>query len=644
MAGVREFKGDRLIGILVRSAESSALVESITFPESDEGFVAVTAEDLGEANIVDVAGSAVPIFPSREVRYEGQPVAAVFSQDAETSQLLARDVKVEYEKTEPRTDDLPPRIIKWGNVERFLDDQTLKKVSGVYYFGQQCAEKDEILRVRAAILSSGKVVVECPTQWPFHVKRTVARALGVAPESVEVRITGCESPKDKHLAIPSLIAAATAVAAKKGGCPAEIITNCPVCKPEIVVNRVSVVDKDGNLLAEDIEASADMGAYPMFAQEMANHMICGLVPIYPVENMRLRITLYSTNKTPSSFYGTLGFPDCLATSEIHISKIASEMGVSPLDWRLAHLAPSRQRSRLIMSGDLALLRQSILETAEASDFQRKHFSFEHLRAKKNKLNSLLSYARGIGLACAPGINGFSTRFRDLSDYSIKLTIDSDGKLVVNTSFPPRSNTNPIWTSFVSRRLKIPPDDISFEAASSPALADSGPDVLSRNLGNVLAMLDEACEDISARRFKEPLPLEARVSSRRSVAKPLFTSRVWAVVALELEIDPVTIAPVVQKCWVVTNFEMIHNRATLEAKMKRVIESTITELGGRPDRDMEDFIVFHSLDEGRTGSVTQALSGALAAAFSSALCQAVNVDHVKLPVSSEYLFEVIGGQS
>jgi zinc and cadmium transporter len=39
-----------------------------------------------------------------------------------------------------------------------------------------------------------------------------------------------------------------------------------------------------------------------------------------------------------------------------------------------------------------------------------------------------------------------------------------------------------------------------------------------------------------------------------------------------------IVPVVKKCWVNTNFEVIYDQAILESKMRRVIESTITELG------------------------------------------------------------------
>lgn len=639
---VIEPKQDKLFGVLVRSTADHANIKSISIPKTDDEVFVVSGNDFGDFNWIRVVDSQYPILATNEVKYLGQPILAIFSYDNETSRLLADDVKIEYEKLENVSNELPDYSVQWGDPEKIMSDESLKKVSGLYYFGQQSTQEHSILKVKAYIMGS-VIAIECPTQWPFHVKNTVSRVMGVTPDQVRINVKTYYSPKDEYLVNPSFLAAIAAVAAKKGGCPAEISTTYPVFKPELVISRTSAIDSSGNVVAESILANADLGAYPLFSDEIAIHMLCGLIPIYPVPNLSIKTSLFCTSKVPSNFFGTLGFSDCLCSSEVQVSKIATEIGDSPVTWRLEHIGPNPEYTKRLSTDNVEFLKQSIREITEASGFQRKYFAFQQQRTKKNKLNSLLNYARGIGLACGPGINGFSTHFKDLPHYSVKMTLDSSGKIIVNTSFPPKSYVNTIWSDFVSKKMKIQEDDISFESPLSADIVNSGPDVLSRNIGNISDLIINACDSISARRFKEPLPLSAQPVIQMDESRPMFGSHVWAAVVVELEIDPVMIVPVVKKCWVNTNFEVIYDQAILESKMRRVIESTITELGGRPDPEMEDIIVFHSQKEGKASSVNQALKGALSAAFTSALSQAINVEQIKLPVSSEYLLEVIKGQ-
>lgn len=630
---------DKLNGVIIRSTMDHAIIKSIQVPETDEEVILVYGSDFKDSNWIAVVGEKQPILVSDEVEYIGQPIMAIFSYDPETAKLLAQDVKIEYEQKEPVTRELPAYNTSWGEADKYLEDDKFKKVSGIYYFGQQSTDPHFLLRVKAYLL--GEIIaIECPTQWPFHVKNAVARVMGIAPEKVRINVKNYYSPKDEYLLNPTMLAVIAAMAAKKGNCPAEITTALPVFRPELLISRTSAIDEEGNIVAEKVLASAELGAYPFFGDEIASHLQCGLIPIYPVPNLSLQVSLIATNKVPTSFYGTLGFPDCLCSAEAQISKIANEIGSSPVIWRLQHIGENQEYSKRIATDDNEFLKQSIREVTEASGFQRKYFAFQQQRSKKNKLNSLLNYARGIGLACAPGINGFSRAFKDLSHYSVKVTLDSNGKLIVNTSFPQKSYVNDIWSDIIAKKMKISEEDIVFESPLSADLVNSGPDVLSRNIGNITEMILDACESINARRFKEPLPLVAKPSIAASSGLPLFDSHVWVAVVMELEIDPVMIIPVVRKCWVNANFERVYNQPILEAKIRRVIESTITEMGGKPDPEMENIIVFHAQKEGKASSVNQALKGALKAAFTSALSQAINVEQIRLPVSSEYLLEVI----
>lgn len=633
---------DKLCGVMIRSTIDRGIIKSISIPKTEDDIIVVSANDFGGANRIKVIDAEFPIFASTQVEYAGQPILAIFSYDIESSQLLAQEILIEYEKSNTTSVELPSYSISWGDAAAFIADETKKKVNGVCYFDRRSTQPHSILKVKAVPTSDG-VRIECPTQWPFHVRKTVSVVTGIPLGQVIVKAKDYYSPKDEYLIAPSTLAAIAAVAARKGKCPAEVSTIFPVFKPELVISRTSVLDNDGNVVAEDVSASADLGACPLFQDETAAHIISGLMPLYRVPNVSIRASLFSTSKAPANFFGTLGFSESICSSEMQISKIASETGRSPMTWRLDHIVPYPEYQKRISTESYDALKKCISEISHISGFQRKHFAFQQQKAKKNKLNSLLNYARGIGLACAPGINGFTNQFKELPEYKIRMTLDSNGKLILNTSFPRNSYVNAIWSSLISKRMKISQDDITFEDIASPDVVNSGPDVLSRDIGNIANLISDACDSINSRRFKEPLPISAEKTFIPEKKTVIFDSHAWVAVVLELEIDPVMIIPVVKKCWVNSYFGIVYNRDILETKMRRVIESTIIELGGKPDSDMENVISINSRDTGSASSANQALKGALEAAFSSALSQAMNVEHIKLPVNSEYLLEVIKGQ-
>lgn len=632
-----------LSGVLLRSTVDRGTIRSISIPRTDDEIIIVSAKDFGDANRITVLDTEFPVLASSEVSFKGQPVLAIFSYDNESSKLLSKEIKVDYERQESVRVELPVHTLGWGDTAAAMADEKLKKVTGLYYFGHQTSDSHSILKVKATI-SADEVLIECPTQWPFHVKRTVAQALGVPQEKVRVVIKDYYAPKDEYLTQPSILAAIAAIAARKGGCPAEIATTFPVYKPEMMINRTSAVDGDGNVVAEEVTASVDLGAWALFGDEIATQISCGLMPLYPVPNLSIKTGLFSTSKVPSNFFGTAGFADALCSSEVQASKVASACGESPVEWRIRHAQENPLYQKKVSTLGYPALAKCIREAADDSGFERKYFAFQLQRTKKNRLNSLLSYARGIGIACAPGVNGLAVSFKELPEYSVRLTLDAGGKVILNTSFPAGSSVNAIWSSIIAKRLKVSQDDISVEIPDTVHTVDSGPDLLSRDIGDIAQLIIQCCESINSRRFREPLPISAVSSFDTDSSLPELESTVWVAAAMEIEIDPVMIVPVVKKVWVDTNFSLVFDRKLLESKMRRVIESTIVELGGKPDPEMEDRIVFHIDNEGRASSVNQALKSALSASFTSALCQAINVEQIRLPISSSYLLEIIKGQN
>jgi xanthine dehydrogenase molybdopterin-binding subunit B len=75
----------------------------------------------------------------------------------------------------------------------------------------------------AAAYDYDKIAVWCATQWPYHVRDSVALALGCRAEEVSVRPTRLGVHLDGKLWYPSLLACHAAIAAIVCGRPAKIL-------------------------------------------------------------------------------------------------------------------------------------------------------------------------------------------------------------------------------------------------------------------------------------------------------------------------------------------------------------------------------------------------------------------------------------
>ena len=91
------FKQGMLHGIIIRSTIDSGIVLHTTFPELDSRFLIICANDIPGSQSINVFGDYVKIFASNTIEYRGQPMFALFGPDAETVEVKAREIEVEYQ-------------------------------------------------------------------------------------------------------------------------------------------------------------------------------------------------------------------------------------------------------------------------------------------------------------------------------------------------------------------------------------------------------------------------------------------------------------------------------------------------------------------------------------------------------------------
>ena len=217
---------------------------------------------------------------------------------------------------------------------------------------------------------------------------------------------------------------------------------------------------------------------------------------------------------------------------------------------------------------------------------------------------------------------------------------------MNTSFYRNGSSAEIWRQIICEELGVAKSDITFLEEQREML-DSGPSVLAANSGRMPMQVQKACTQIKEKRFVQPLPIcESVFSSRQASAKgSLFFSNSYVAVALELEVDSVTLQPLVRSVWTSVSLARIFNEQVLKSKIRHTIVTTLREAGALLSNRSSFDIDISIKGEGEqiSSSITSALKGVVSAAFISALEQALLSPVAKMPVDGATLLAAMRGK-
>ena len=656
MADKREpiHKANLLHGIVITSAIDVGKISEIQVPTLDNNYVLVAARDIPGTNRIRVLDNATTLLTSSQISYREQPILALFGYDSESVQLKSRDIEISYE--EPSEQEAPssnisskseqiisaPFTYRYGNMETATSDETLLTMDRTYRFSGNGYNNSNITRI-SVDYEEDKLHVYLPTQWPAHVRETISEVTTIPKKRIIIHRQPFYAPHDEMLLGPTQLAAIACVASIKAKGPVQLQCKIENHRPEIAIERKSWYFSDGKPQAEAISVSVDQGSAPLFTEEMSNQLIAGLVPIYPLEALSISISFITSNKPPAHFFGDLGYCEALATTESHYNEIARLTGYTSYAWRLKYASESSTHLPVIKFDKLAKLKDVITDVATRSDFQRKSAAYELQQNMKIRLSTFFNYSRGAALACAAGISGFSSECKSLPQQSVQVQLNPNNKVECNTSFYTNGASVEIWKQIICEELGVEKGNISFPDDDQEML-DSGPSVLSANSGRMPQQIQRACAQIKEKRFVQPLPIcESVLNARMGGAKgSLFLSNSWVALALELEIQTVTLHPVVRNVWVSIATGRVFDEHALRSKIRHTIVTTLREGGALLSSDKSFTIDIVIKEEGEliSSSVTSALKGIATAAYVSALQQALGSHIPKVPVTGETILEVM----
>lgn len=633
-------KRSQLIGIVITSSIRYGTIKSIELPPNSGDFIIVDASDVRATNRVRIVDNYLPVFADKQVSYKGQPIMAVFAPDYESLIFFSQELKIEYEAKDIGEAESygSPIIYSYGdNAMEASSKEGLMKVESSYLNKPYHLRSSSLLRVNAAF-SGDSLQITTPTQWPMHVRDTVATAMELPKSQVHVENVDYYAPNDELLTLPSFLSVIAALGARKSGKRVQVRASYETYKPLIQIKRTTWLSSEGVLEAEIINAFVDMGFCPVFSVEFSEHLASGLAPFYPVKAVSISVSIQKSHYYPSSFFGDIGYPAGIASTELHYCQVALALKQIPLNWKKSAFTLKSYGAKVIRTADASRAKEVVDDVCQRSDYIRKFTAYS--AQKQGNWDSLFSVPRGVGFAAGPAVSGFSNHFQYLDQYSIKVRLEAGDKAYIETSFTPSQSVSQLWSDMVSSVFKIKSSNVKIEQSE---LNDSGPDVLSSDISRIPRLIKMACDDIASRRFKDPLPLTSTVYASSDPSGPVFTSASWVAVVVDLSIDQVLLVPKVRKITATLFAGRVFDQDLLKQKIRRAITLTLMSIGSRPDENMAiDIKLIAGEGGGEADSMNQAIKGLLIGAFSSAMCQALGACIAENPINSQTIFQIMKG--
>ena len=414
LRGDAQYVGDLVVprmlhGKVLRSPYPHARIVSIdtTAAEAMPGVVSIlTAADL--MDIDPFYGHAIkdrPILAIDRVRFAGEPVAAVAAADQATAEAAVRAIVVEYDDLPvvatvdaalaadaPLVHDGPLRAgdfhglgtlgerdgnvcyrytIDRGDVEAVFAEADIV-VEGDYRFPAAYQYAMETHSVVAQVDADG-IRIWATCQHPFLVRAEIAALFGVPLGRVRINVPylgGGFGSKSYTKMEPITVALA-----RKAGRPVRIVNR--VDESMVTTRRHNMTARvrtaatsDGRLLARDVQAWFDTGAYADNGPRVTATGGDAAPGPYRWSAVRVDAACVYTNTAPSGSYRAFGASHLQWAGELQVDEVARRVGLDPVEIRRRNLL---RRGEQVRPGGKPLdadLVGDVEKVAEALDWSR----------------------------------------------------------------------------------------------------------------------------------------------------------------------------------------------------------------------------------------------------------------------------------
>ncbi len=325
----------------------------------------VTWEDVprlvyGHLEALGIPGDE-PLLAKDEVRYRGQPIALVAAENEEIAQAaveaidLALDERPSLLDVRVAGDPGAPQVHHWGNwyphFENEMDVRQIRKgdidrafdeadtiVSGVY---RPAAIEHVPLEPQTALVvpePSGRLSIYSCTQALYFSMGVVAAHLELPLNRLKViggTVGGGFGGKvDTATETISALAALKSERPVKWRWTREEEFLCSSTRAPWHIEIADAVTKDGWVLGRKMLTLHDSGAYARFSPYGLTKHSFHHTGAYTIPNLHFDGYVVFTNRVPTTAMRGFGVTSVSFATELHVSRIAHELGIDPFELRL----------------------------------------------------------------------------------------------------------------------------------------------------------------------------------------------------------------------------------------------------------------------------------------------------------------------
>jgi probable selenate reductase molybdenum-binding subunit len=424
----------------------------------------------------------------RKVRFVGDKVAAVAAETDEAAAEALEKIRVEYKVLPailsadealapgaPIVHDEPDAQgiydaqrniaaavdIPVGDVSQALREApvTVEATTEIPYSQHSAIEPHCVI---AYFDESGRLVLRSSTQVPFHVRRIVARVVGLDPARIRVikpRIGGGFGSKQEVILEPiaAMLAVRTGRPVRMAYTRSEVIVASRTRHPMRVTVKLGA-GKDGVLRATDMEVLSNTGAYGTHSLTVLSNVGSKTLPLYnKARHLRFHGKAVYTNLPVAGAYRGYGATQGYFALEVAMDQLAERLGLDPLELRKRNHIQVGETSPIFEKiGEGREGTAQVVRSCGLGECLRVGAERIGWRQKRGKRREDGPWVHGLGMACAmqgSGITGV-----DMAAATLVMQDDGSFRLFVGaTDLGTGSDT--ILAQIAAQELGVPVDRV-----------------------------------------------------------------------------------------------------------------------------------------------------------------------------------------
>jgi len=507
----------------VRSPVAHARILSVDVSAAlaEPGVIAAfTGADLAELPLpgppmpMISAHMAQPLLARDVVRYVGEPVAVVVTEDRYQGEDAGDLVDVEYDvlpavvDAAAATDDGTPVLFpeagsnvaaSFGDPASFAADlfDGCDVVVSRTIVNQRVAPAPMETRAAAASWADGRLTAWIPNQGAQGTRGSLAELLGIDQADIRV-ITpdvggafGAKFGADPEHAVVCWAARRLGRPARWTETRTENLVGMTHGRAQLQTVTIGGL-RDGTVLAYRLEILQDCGAYPKFGAFLPFLTILMAPGPYAFGRAEAAARSVVTNTTSVGAYRGAGRPEATAAVERAIDLFAAEIGADPAEVRRKNLLPAFTEPHktafgaVYDTGDYAAALDKALVTAGYADLRDE-------QAKRRADGDVIQL--GIGLSCYVEITGPGAEEGGPSE-NATVEVHPDGSATILTGTSPHGQGHQtVWAMLASEELGIPIDKITVKWGDTDLVPQGGGTGGSRSLQQGGAAVQQASREL-----------------------------------------------------------------------------------------------------------------------------------------------------